>query len=257
VKSCVGSTWCRYGVQDSVGMAIRLELRFRGLRAPHKIKAAVSGCARECAEARGKDVGVIATENGWNLYVAGNGGFRPRHADLFASDLSDAELIRCIDRFLMFYIRTADRLQRTSTWLESLDGGLDHLREVIVDDSLGLCAELDQAMARHVAGYADEWAGVLDDPARLRRFASFVNAPDTPDPTVRFATERGQPVPVLVAGPSLPTRAGLADPSPSATPFSTALPSGTTQPSGTTPPSATTLPSGTALPSATTLEVPR
>jgi len=198
VKSCVGSTWCRYGVQDSVGMAIRLEQRYRGLRAPHKIKAAVSGCARECAEARSKDVGVIATENGWNLYVAGNGGFRPRHADLFASDLSDAELIRYIDRFLMFYIRTADRLQRTSTWLESLDGGLDHVREVIVDDSLGLCAELDESMARHVAGYADEWAGVLDDPDKLRRFASFVNAPDTPDPTVRFATERGQPVPVLV-----------------------------------------------------------
>jgi nitrite reductase (NADH) large subunit len=205
VKSCVGSTWCRYGVQDSVGMAIGLELRYRGLRAPHKIKAAVSGCARECAEARSKDVGVIATENGWNLYVAGNGGFRPRHADLFASDLSDAGLIRHIDRFLMFYIRTADRLQRTSTWLESLDGGLDHVREVIVDDSLGLCAELDEAMARHVAGYADEWAGVLDDPDKLRRFASFVNAPDTPDPTVRFATERGQPVPVLVPLPSVTT----------------------------------------------------
>ena len=144
------TTWCRYGVQDSVGLAIALELRYRGLRAPHKIKSAVSGCARECAEARSKDFGIIATENGWNLYVGGNGGFRPRHADLFATDLSTEELIRSIDRFLMFYIRTADRLQRTAAWIEAMEGGLDHLRAVIVDDSLGLCAELDAAMARHV-----------------------------------------------------------------------------------------------------------
>ena len=195
VKSCVGTTWCRYGVQDSVGLAIALELRYRGLRAPHKIKAAVSGCARECAEARGKDFGVIATENGWNLYLGGNGGFRPRHADLFASDLSTEDLVRYIDRFLMFYIRTADRLQRTAGWLAALDGGLDYLRSVIVDDSLGLCAELDAAMARHVESYEDEWRATLEDPERLARFASFVNAPDTPDPTITFEVERGQPVP--------------------------------------------------------------
>ncbi|SCE92732.1 assimilatory nitrite reductase (NAD(P)H) large subunit precursor [Micromonospora coriariae] len=195
VKSCVGETWCRYGVQDSVGLAVALELRYRGLRAPHKIKSAVSGCARECAEARGKDFGIIATETGWNLYVGGNGGFRPRHADLFASDLSTEALISLIDRFLMYYIRTADRLQRTAAWIEAMDGGLDHLRSVIVDDSLGLCAELDAAMARHVASYSDEWRDVLNDPERLRRFTSFVNAPDVPDPSITFALERGQPVP--------------------------------------------------------------
>jgi nitrite reductase (NADH) large subunit len=196
VKSCVGTTWCRYGVQDSVGMAIALELRYRGLRAPHKIKSAVSGCARECAEARSKDFGIIATENGWNLYLGGNGGFRPRHADLFASDLSTEDLLRCIDRFLMFYIRTADRLQRTAGWLESLDGGLDYLRSVIVDDALGLCAELDAAMAQHVESYSDEWRATVDDPDRLHRFASFINAPETPDPSISFEVERGQPVPV-------------------------------------------------------------
>jgi nitrite reductase (NADH) large subunit len=195
VKSCVGTTWCRYGVQDSVGLAIALELRYRGLRAPHKIKAAVSGCARECAEARGKDFGVIATEHGWNLYLGGNGGFRPRHADLFASDLSTEDLVRYIDRFLMFYIRTADRLQRTAGWLEALDGGLDYLRAVIVDDSLGLCDELDAAMARHTESYEDEWRATVEDPDRLQRFASFVNAPETPDPTIAFEVERGQPVP--------------------------------------------------------------
>lgn len=196
VKSCVGETWCRYGVQDSVGLAVALELRYRGLRAPHKIKSAVSGCARECAEARSKDFGIIATETGWNLYVGGNGGFRPRHADLFATDLSTETLISLIDRFLIYYIRTADRLQRTAGWIEAMDGGLDHLRAVIVDDSLGLCAELDAAMAQHVSSYSDEWRDVLDDPDRLRRYTSFVNAPDVPDPSITFARERGQPVPV-------------------------------------------------------------
>lgn len=208
VKSCVGSTWCRYGVQDSVGLAIELELRYRGLRAPHKIKSAVSGCARECAEARSKDFGIIATEKGWNLYLAGNGGFRPRHADLFLTDVSTEELIRTIDRFLMYYIRTADRLQRTATWLEAMDGGLDHLREVIVDDALGLCEELDAQMARHVGTYADEWRATLEDPQRLARFVSFVNAPGTPDPDITFEVERGQkipargPVPVTLGGVS-------------------------------------------------------
>ncbi|MEU6414997.1 nitrite reductase large subunit NirB [Microbispora sp. NPDC046933] len=198
VKSCVGSTWCRYGVQDSVGLAIALELRYRGLRSPHKLKAAVSGCARECAEARSKDFGVIATEQGWNLYVAGNGGFKPRHADLLAADLSTDDLVRTIDRFLMFYIRTADRLQRTAAWLESLDGGLDYLREVIMEDSLGICAELDAQMERHVSTYVDEWRAAIEDPDKLRRFVSFVNAPGVPDPSISFETERDQIKPVLI-----------------------------------------------------------
>jgi nitrite reductase (NADH) large subunit len=206
VKSCVGSEWCRYGVQESVGMAVRLEMRYRGLRAPHKIKSGVSGCARECAEARSKDFGVIATEKGWNLYLGGNGGFTPRHADLFASDLDDDTLVRYIDRFLMFYVRTADRLQRTSAWIESLEGGMDYLYAVIVDDSLGLCAELDAAMEKHVDSYADEWRGVLEDPEKLSRFVSFVNAPEMADPSIEFEVERGQirpKRPVHIAGPTL------------------------------------------------------
>jgi nitrite reductase (NADH) large subunit len=195
VKSCVGSAWCRYGVQDSVSLAVELELRYRGIRSPHKIKAGVSGCARECAEAQSKDIGVIAAEDGWNLYVGGNGGFRPRHADLLLSGVDKATLIRTIDRFIMFYIRTADRLQRTASWLESLDGGLEYLRSVIVDDTLGIAAELDAAIARHVAAYQDEWAAVLADPGKLRRFVSFVNAPGTPDPSIAFASQRDQPKP--------------------------------------------------------------
>jgi nitrite reductase (NADH) large subunit len=200
VKSCVGSTWCRYGVQDSVALAIDLELRYRGLRSPHKIKAGVSGCARECAEAQAKDIGVIATEHGWNLYVGGNGGFRPRHAELMLRDVDTETLVRTIDRFLMFYIRTADRLQRTASWIESLGGGaggVDYIRDVVVDDTLGICADLDAAIAHHVASYRDEWADVLADPERLSRFVSFVNAPDTPDPSITFVTERDQPRPAL------------------------------------------------------------
>lgn len=196
VKSCVGSTWCRYGQQDSVDMAVEIEKRYRGLRAPHKIKMAVSGCARECAEAQSKDVGVIATEKGWNLYVCGNGGMTPRHAQLLASDLDDETLVRYIDRFLMFYIRTADRLQRTAPWLEAMDGGLDHLRDVVCNDSLGLAAEFEDAIERHVEGYACEWKGVLEDPDKLSRFVSFVNAPDVTDPTVEFTERSGRKVPI-------------------------------------------------------------
>lgn len=191
VKSCVGSTWCRYGVQDSVAMAIELELRYRGLRSPHKLKGGVSGCARECAEARGKDFGIIATEKGWNLYVGGNGGAVPAHAQLLVGDVDAEKLVRYLDRFLMYYIRTADRLQRTSSWMEEV-GGVDRIREVVVDDALGLGAELEAAMAQHVDSYFDEWKATIEDPEMLARFVSFVNAPDTPDPNISFREERGQ-----------------------------------------------------------------
>ncbi len=194
VKSCVGDTWCRYGVQDSVSMAIEIERRYRGLRAPHKLKSAVSGCTRECAEAQSKDFGVIATEVGWNLYLCGNGGRVPRHAELFATDLNDEELIRYLDRFLMFYIRTADRLERTAPWFDKLEGGMDYLRSVVIDDVLGICDDLEADMAAHVESYECEWAATLADPDRLDQFIEFVNAPDA-NSTPVWVTERGQRVP--------------------------------------------------------------
>ena len=213
VKSCVGTNWCRYGVQDSTTMAINLEMRYRGLRSPHKLKGGVSGCARECAEARGKDFGIIATEKGWNLYVGGNGGFTPRHAELLVQDVDTEELVRTLDRFLMYYIRTADRLQRTAPWIEAMDGGLEHLRAVIVEDSLGICEELDAAMAGHVAAYSDEWRDAIEDPETLRRFTSFINAPGEPDRDIVFVSERDQHRPAtsqerasLIAGPRLEVR---------------------------------------------------
>ena len=191
VKSCVGSTWCRYGVQDSTSLAIELELRYRGLRSPHKIKGAVSGCTRECAEAQCKDFGVIATDKGWNLYICGNGGIKPRHADLLVSDIDRETLIKYIDRFLMYYIKTADRLQRTSTWMTKLPGGLDHVKAVVIDDSLGINSELEEQMLHVVNTYECEWKNVLDDPKKLQRFTHFVNSEDL-DETVQFTREREQ-----------------------------------------------------------------
>ncbi|MCL1137027.1 nitrite reductase large subunit NirB [Shewanella pneumatophori] len=181
VKSCVGDTWCRYGVQDSVSLAIALENRYKGLRAPHKIKMAVSGCTRECAEAQSKDIGVIASENGWNLYVCGNGGMRPRHGDLFATDLSTEQLVSYIDRILMFYSKTAGRLQRTSVWMESLAGGLEYLQSVIIGDELGLAAELEAQMKKVVSSYQCEWQTSLNDKHFLSRFDEFVNPQDAPE----------------------------------------------------------------------------
>ena len=195
VKSCVGSTWCRYGVQDSVGMAIYLENRYKGLRAPHKIKMAVSGCTRECAEAQSKDIGVIATEKGWNLYVCGNGGMKPRHADLFATDIDDETLVRYIDRILMFYIYTADRLQRTSVWMDGLQGGLGYLQDVVIKDSLGLGAELEMRMQHVVDSYQCEWKQAIEDPQKRKRFRHYVNASDQPETRIGRIEVRGQLIP--------------------------------------------------------------
>lgn len=191
VKSCVGSTWCRYGVQNSVGMAIVLENRYKGLRSPHKLKMAVSGCTRECAEAQSKDVGVIATEKGWNLYVCGNGGMKPRHAELLAGDLDDDTLIKYIDRFFMFYVKTADRLQRTSVWRDNLEGGLEYLQQVIVEDSLGIGAELEAQMQHIVGTYQCEWKTTIETPEKRARFTTFINSKES-DNNVVFVSERGQ-----------------------------------------------------------------
>jgi nitrite reductase (NADH) large subunit len=191
VKSCVGSTWCRYGVQDSVTMAITLENRYKGLRSPHKLKGAASGCARECAEAQGKDFGVIATERGYNLYVCGNGGMKPQHGQLLASDLDEATVIRYLDRFLMFYVRTADRLERTATWLNKLEGGIEYLRQVVIEDSLGIAAELERELQHVVDSYQCEWKTTLADPGKLKRFRPFVNS-DAVDPSIVHVPLRGQ-----------------------------------------------------------------
>ena len=191
VKSCVGSTWCRYGVQDSVSFAIRIENRYKGIRAPHKVKMAVSGCVRECAEAQCKDVGLVATENGYNLYVCGNGGAKPRHADLLIADIDEETAIKYIDRFFMYYITTADKLTRTSVWCEKLEGGIDHIRDVVVEDKLGICDELEERMQFLVASYKCEWAEAVNNPQHRKWFRQFVNT-DEEESCIEIVTERGQ-----------------------------------------------------------------
>jgi nitrite reductase (NADH) large subunit len=195
IKSCVGSTWCRYGVQDSVSFAIFVEERYKGLRAPHKLKGAVSGCIRECAEAQSKDFGIIATEKGWNLYVCGNGGARPQHAKLLVNDVDTETCVKLIDRFLMFYIKTADPLTRTATWLNKMEGGLDYLRDVIVNDSLGIGEELEMEMKALIANYHCEWKKVVENPALRERYRHFINDED-PDSTLSFVELRDQKIPI-------------------------------------------------------------
>ena len=192
VKSCVGSAWCRYGLHDSVSFAIEIENRYKGIRSPHKLKSGVSGCVRECAEAQAKDFGIIATEKGWNLYVCGNGGSKPQHAQLLATDLDNATLLQYLDRFLMFYIKTADPLARTATWLNKMEGGLAYLKNVVVNDSLGICADLEAEMALLITTYHCEWKEVVENPELRKQFAHFVNAPKMKDPTVAFEPVRGQ-----------------------------------------------------------------
>jgi nitrite reductase (NADH) large subunit len=192
VKSCVGSTWCRFGLHDSVSYAIRIEERYRGIRAPHKIKSAVSGCIRECAEAQSKDFGIIATEKGWNLYVCGNGGSKPQHALLLATDLDDETCIKFIDRFLMFYIKTADPLTRTATWLNKMDGGINYLRNVVINDSLGMADQWEKEMQLLVDSYQCEWKEAVENPEIRKRFSHFINAPEEKDPTVTFENMREQ-----------------------------------------------------------------
>ncbi|KAL2824914.1 hypothetical protein BDW59DRAFT_146890 [Aspergillus cavernicola] len=191
IKSCVGTTWCRFGVGDSVGMAIRLEQRYKSIRAPHKFKGAVSGCVRECAEAQNKDFGLIATETGFNIFVAGNGGAKPRHCDLLAKDVPPEEVIPILDRYIIFYIRTADKLQRTARWLENLPGGIDYLREVVINDKLGIAAEMEQQMQDLVDSYFCEWTETVKNPKRRKYFQQFANTEETLE-TVEIVKEREQ-----------------------------------------------------------------
>ena len=116
---------------------------------------------------------------------------KPQHAQLLAADLDEPTLIRYLDRYLMFYIRTADRLQRTATWFNGLEGGMDYLRNVVIDDSLGIAAELEADMQHLVDTYQCEWKAAVDDPQKRKQFRSFVNS-TAADSSVIFVKEREQ-----------------------------------------------------------------
>lgn len=191
VKSCVGTTWCRFGLSDSVGMAVRLEERYKSIRSPHKMKGGVSGCVRECAEAQNKDFGLIATEKGWNIFVGGNGGATPRHSELLAKDVPPDDVVPILDRYLAFYIRTADKLQRTARWIENLPGGIKYLREVVLEDKLGICADLEQQMEDLIGTFFCEWTEVLKSPEKMKLFSQFANTEEGVD-SMGKVEERGQ-----------------------------------------------------------------
>ncbi|MDV7137307.1 nitrite reductase large subunit NirB [Maribacter sp. TH_r10] len=194
VKSCVGSTWCRYGMDESVSFAVEIENRYKGIRSPHKFKGGVSGCIRECAEARGKDFGFIAVEGGWNVYVGGNGGASPKHAELLAEKVDKATAIKYVDRFIMYYIKTAQPLQRTAPWLEKLEGGITYLQNVVINDSLGIADELDQEMQALVDSYKCEWKEAVETPEIRERYTHFVNSDET-DSNIEFVALREQKMP--------------------------------------------------------------
>ncbi|SHG63111.1 nitrite reductase (NADH) large subunit [Flavobacterium fluvii] len=194
VKSCVGNAWCRYGMDDSTSLAIELENRYRGIRSPHKLKGGVSACIRECAEARGKDFGVIAVEGGWNLYICGNGGANPKHAVLLAEAIDKETVIKYMDRFLMYYIQTAGPLVRTSTWLEKLEGGIEYLKNIVINDSLGINETLEAEMQKLVDTFECEWKQAIEDPEMMKRFNHFVNSDDRDD-NLEYIPLRGQKMP--------------------------------------------------------------
>ncbi|WP_166385997.1 nitrite reductase large subunit NirB [Polaribacter sp. 11A2H] len=196
VKSCVGSTWCRYGLDESITFAIELENRYKGLRSPHKIKGGVSGCIRECAEARGKDFGIIAVEGGWNLYVGGNGGATPRHAQLLAEKIDNETVIKYLDRYLIYYIQTAAPLMRTAAWLDKLEGGIEQLKKVVVEDSLNIVEDLEKEMQFLVDAYECEWKQAIENEETEKRFQHFVNSEDRDDNLV-FVPLRDQKMPEL------------------------------------------------------------
>ncbi|MEQ8219900.1 MAG: nitrite reductase large subunit NirB [Arenibacter sp.] len=194
VKSCVGSTWCRYGMDESVTFAIDIENRYKGIRSPHKIKGGVSGCIRECAEARNKDFGFIAVEGGWNVYICGNGGANPQHAQLLAEKVDKITATKYVDRFLMYYIQTAPPLTRTAAWLDKLDGGIDYVKDVVINDCLGIADQLDSEMQYLVDTYKCEWKEAVENPEIRARYTHFVNAEETDD-NIEFVSLREQKMP--------------------------------------------------------------
>ncbi|MCV7256440.1 NAD(P)/FAD-dependent oxidoreductase [Mycobacterium hackensackense] len=156
VKTCVGSDFCRYGVGDSTALGIALEERYQGLASPAKMKLAVTGCPRNCAEALCKDLGVVAVDGGrWEIYVGGAAGAHIRKGDLLTTVDDAATVMTLTGRFLQFYREDANWLERTYAWVPRV--GIDHIRAVVVDDALGLAEGLDARMQKSVDAYRDPW----------------------------------------------------------------------------------------------------
>ncbi|MBP3950825.1 nitrite reductase large subunit NirB [Bacillus suaedae] len=161
VKTCVGSSFCRFGTQDSMSLGIELEKRFERLDTPHKVKMGVSACPRNCAESGIKDVGVVGLDGGWEIYVGGNGGTDLRAGDLLCKVATEKEVLDITGAYIQYYRETALYLERTSQWIERL--GLDHVKELVAD--LEKVNALNSRLADTLNRYQEPWEQAINDEA--------------------------------------------------------------------------------------------
>jgi nitrite reductase (NADH) large subunit len=181
VKTCVGSDYCRFGVGDSTTLGTAIETRFQGLESPAKMKLAVTGCPRNCAEAYVKDLGVVAVDGGrWEIYIGGAAGAHVRKGDLLATVGSPAEVVTLTGRFLQYYRENANWLERTYAFVPRV--GIERIRAIIVDDSDSIAAGLDARMQASVDGYRDPWreGGQPVTPGQFRTALPLIPLPLVP-----------------------------------------------------------------------------
>jgi nitrite reductase (NADH) large subunit len=181
VKTCVGAEFCRFGLGDSTALGIAIESRFQGIEGPGKMKLAVSGCPRNCAESYVKDVGVVAVDGGrWEIYVGGAAGAHVRKGDLLTTVDTPAAVITLVGRFLQYYREKANWLERTYAFVPRI--GIERLRAVVVDDSDGIAADLDAGMQAAVDSYVDPWRERTEPvvPGQFRTALPLISLPQLP-----------------------------------------------------------------------------
>jgi len=167
-KTCVGTDFCRYGIGDSTSLGVAIETRFQGIEAPHKMKLAVSGCARNCAEATVKDLGAVAVPDGWQVYVGGAAGLRVRAGDLLGTVATQEEVLRVMGRFIQYYRENARYAERSPAFVERI--GIEKIRAILLDESSGEVQRLDREIEAGVANYRDPWLEG-QTPVELTQFA--------------------------------------------------------------------------------------
>ena len=167
VKTCVGAEHCRFGTQRSMSMGVKLEKMLFGMWSPHKVKLAVSGCPRNCAEAGIKDVGVIGVDSGYEIYVAGNGGIKTEVAQFLVKVTSDEEVLEYSAAFLQLYREEGFYLERTCHYIARV--GLDYVKKIVLDDAARR-KELYEALLYALQNYEDPWNAAVQKPAVRREF---------------------------------------------------------------------------------------
>lgn len=172
VKTCVGSTFCRFGTQDSIGMGIQMEKAFERLNTPAKVKLAVSGCPRNCAEATIKDLGVVAIDGGWEIYVGGNGGVKVRESELLCTVKTEEDVMEWTGAYLQYYRETANWNERTSVWIERI--GLDEVKAALEsrEERLALVSRIEETLSYTT----DPWKEIIDNPELRKNFMPLAEA---------------------------------------------------------------------------------